>query len=429
MALSENNDEEPQDQKWLAGTVDRLNREFSDYFTIDTLEHYVRDSYEELAGKAAVLTHVPTFVERFAFDRLRALAKTTKAPLALSPDVLFVCQRNDAASQMAAALFNRATGGRAHARSAGRQPASEMADAAVSAMQEIGIDMRGTFPKPVTSEVEEASDIIVTLDSHDDVVVLEGKHFEAWDLPHPTGGDIESFRVLRDEISQRVDDLIARFVPNLSRRPRSSLDLDLNELRLALSNMTRRVVEMAERLGSALLDGDLRALKKIIEEDEIIDAMDLELTTHLFELIALRQPVARDLRAILAAHDTSLHLERVADCLVDAATVAVHFGLPLPEALSDMANRVAESTDMAMNAMQEGDADRAHEVEAKVEALEDVRRQLFIGLIDDGFTSDRSAALAADQASMALKRAGEHSLDIAEQALFAVKGERLELGR
>ncbi len=175
-----------QHQHLLTETVGRLEREFSKHFTTDTLEHYVQDSYEELASKAQVLAHVPAFVERFAVDRLRALAKTSHEPVAISPDVLFVCERNDAASQMAATLFNRATGGRAYARSAGRKPAGQMAEAAISAMHEIGIEMRGNFPKPVTPEIEAASDIIVTMDAHDDVVVLEGKHFEAWELPHPS---------------------------------------------------------------------------------------------------------------------------------------------------------------------------------------------------------------------------------------------------
>jgi protein-tyrosine-phosphatase/phosphate uptake regulator len=418
-----------QHQTLLRGTVNRLEQEFSESFTTDTLEHYVHDSYQELASKADVLTHIPSFVERFAFDRLRALAKTTQDPVALSPDVLFVCERNDAASQIAAALFNRAAGGRAYARSAGRRPAGTMAETAISAMHEIGIDMLGHFPKPVTSEIETASDIIVTLDAHDDVVVIEGKHFEAWDLPHPSSGDLDSFRTLRDEIGQRVDDLIDRFVPAGVRRPRSAFDLDLQELHMALAKMARRVVELAHRLGSAVADNDHRALERIIEEDSAIDAMDLELTTHVFELIALRQPVARDLRAILAAHDTSLHLERIADCLVEAATIASQVEGTLPSAIADMANLVAESADMAMNALQAGNTEGACEVVGKVEKLRAVRRQLMVDLLDAGMTSVRATALAADEASIALKRAGEHALDISEQTLFSVKGQRVELGR
>jgi phosphate uptake regulator/protein-tyrosine-phosphatase len=418
-----------QHQQLLTETVGRLEREFSKYFTSDTLEHYVQDSYEELASKAEVLTHVPAFVERFAFDRLRALAKTSQDPVAISPDVLFVCERNDAASQMAATLFNRATGGRAKARSAGRKPAGRMAEAAVSAMQEIGIEMLGNFPKPVTPEIEAASDIIVTMDVHDDVAVLEGKHFEAWELPHPSTDDIDSFRTLRNEIDDRVRDLIDRLVPNGVRKPRSAFDLDLKELRLALSLMTRRVVELAQRLGPAVLESDSLALQAIIEEDAAINTMDSELTTHVFELIALRQPVARDLRAILAVHDTSLHLERIADCLVDTATTALAEDLTLPSELAEMSDRVAKATELSIDALQEGSVERAREVVQQVEVLEQIRRQLLEQLMDSGGSADRKTALAADQASIALKRAGGHALDIAEQTLFAVKGERVELNR
>ncbi len=418
-----------QHQELLRQTVGRLESEFSKHFTTDTLEHYVQDSYQELASKAQVLTHIPSFVERFAFDRLRALAKTSEDPVAISPDVLFVCERNDAASQMAAAFFNRSTGGRANARSAGRQPAGQMAEAAISAMHEIGIDLLGSFPKPVTPEIEAASDIIVTMDAHDDVVVLDGKHFEAWELPHPSTDDLDSFRTLRDEIDDRVRDLIDRLVPNGVRKPRSAFDLDLKELRLALTLMTRRVVELAQRLGPAVLESDTLALKAIIDEDNVIDAMDAELTTHVFELIALRQPVARDLRAILAIYDTSLHLERIADCLVDAATAALGVGVVLPSELSEMSDRVAESAELAIHALREGSVEEAYQVATQVRIVDQTRRQLLEKLMDSGASVDRKAALAADHASIALKRAAEHALDIAELTLFAVKGERIELNR
>ncbi|MFW2380682.1 MAG: PhoU domain-containing protein [Acidimicrobiales bacterium] len=416
-------------QQRLRETVDRLGREFSDQFTVDTLEHYVQDSYSELARKSRALTRLPEFVERFAFDRLRALAKTTEEPAALSPDVLFVCQRNDGASQMAAALFNRASGGRAFAQSAGREPADKMAAVVVAVMHEIGIEMSGQFPKPVTPEIEAASDIIITMDAHDDVAVVEGKHFEAWRLSHPVTGDIESFRSLRDEISERIDELIARIIPTGVRTGSVSFNLDLNELHSALSKMTRRVVELAQRLGPAVLDSDRLALEMLIEDDAAVDAMDAELTSHVFELIALRQPDTRDLRAILSVHDTSLHLERIADCVVDAALAALGEGVRLPEAVGEMASRVAESTDLAMEVFQEGTIDRAHEVEQQVKVLEGERQQLLLELMDSSTTTDRSSALGADQAALALKRAGEHALDIVEQALFAATGQRSELGR
>jgi phosphate uptake regulator len=304
-----------------------------------------------------------------------------------------------------------------------------MAEAAISAMHEIGIDLLGSFPKPVTPEIEAASDIIVTMDAHDDVVVLDGKHFEAWELPHPSTDDLDSFRTLRDEIDERVRDLIDRLVPNGVRKPRSAFDLDLKELRLALTLMTRRVVELAQRLGPAVLESDTLALKAIIDEDNVIDAMDAELTTHVFELIALRQPVARDLRAILAIYDTSLHLERIADCLVDAATAALGVGVVLPSELSEMSDRVAESAELAIHALREGSVEEAYQVATQVRIVDQTRRQLLEKLMDSGASVDRKAALAADHASIALKRAAEHALDIAELTLFAVKGERIELNR
>lgn len=189
--------------------VNRFEGEFGAYFTRDTLEHLVSDTYEDFAARSKVKVHLPSFVERTARQRLRALAKHEGHLTDHPPIVLFVCQRNDAASQMAAALFNEATGGRAEAMSAGASPAAALLDEASHALYEVGIDLLGEHPKPLTREVEAGADVIVTIDAHDDIDVLDDKEYHAWRLPPPSDGGIESYRAMRDELSGRVDELVA----------------------------------------------------------------------------------------------------------------------------------------------------------------------------------------------------------------------------
>ncbi len=81
---------EAQHSLLLHGIVRRLESEFGDEFTHETIEHYVEDSYQHLASRAKVLTHIPTFVDRFSRQRLRSLAKNRGTIDDHPPVVLFV---------------------------------------------------------------------------------------------------------------------------------------------------------------------------------------------------------------------------------------------------------------------------------------------------------------------------------------------------
>jgi protein-tyrosine-phosphatase len=198
----------------LKAIANRLEGEFGVLFTRDTLQHYVDDSYAQLSDKATVQTHLPAFVERFAVQRLKALTKINGTNTQGPVDVLFICERNDALSQMAAALFNAAVGDRAHAQSAGTAPAGELLEEATLAMHEIDLDLVDAFPKPLSHEIEQASDLIVTLDAHDDIEILDGKQYRAWRLTDRRADGLDGYRATRDELNEMTDALIAEMLPS-----------------------------------------------------------------------------------------------------------------------------------------------------------------------------------------------------------------------
>lgn len=182
----------------------RLSREFGAHFTEDSVRHFVDDTYRTMERHTGVRTFLPVFVERFARDRLRAVAKL-RGDLDHPPVVLFVCERDDAASQMAAALFTDVAGDEAVAWSAGAVPAGDLLEEAVEVLHEEGVDVLGAFPKPLTPEIEAAADVIVTLDAHDDVEIVGGVHeYRAWALPRPEERGLDGYRELREELHRRV---------------------------------------------------------------------------------------------------------------------------------------------------------------------------------------------------------------------------------
>jgi arsenate reductase (thioredoxin) len=119
--------------------------------------------------------------------------------------VLFVCVQNAGRSQLAQALFERRGG---EARSAGSQPADELHQAVVEALEEVGIDVAGRKPNALTEEDVEWADLVVTMGCGDACPVLPGKHYVDWNLPDPVGLCLEEVRELREVIDARVAELL-----------------------------------------------------------------------------------------------------------------------------------------------------------------------------------------------------------------------------
>jgi arsenate reductase (thioredoxin) len=118
--------------------------------------------------------------------------------------VLFVCVANAGRSQIAQALYERRGG---EARSAGSQPASELHEAVVEALEEVGIDVSGRIPRALERDDVEWADLVVTMGCGDACPVLPGKEYLDWNLPDPAGLCLEEVRELRGVIEQRVSSL------------------------------------------------------------------------------------------------------------------------------------------------------------------------------------------------------------------------------
>jgi arsenate reductase len=160
-----------------------------------------------------VTTFLPVLTERFAKDRLTALARAEGVIVSHIPEVLFVCVHNAGRSQMAAALLDHHAAGRVHVRSAGSAPADRVNPAVAAALAEIDLDISKEFPQPLTDEVARAADVIVTMGCGDACPVYPGKRYLDWQLPDPAGKPLEEVRPIRDEIDRRVQALLAELVP------------------------------------------------------------------------------------------------------------------------------------------------------------------------------------------------------------------------
>jgi arsenate reductase len=123
--------------------------------------------------------------------------------------VLFVCVHNAGRSQISQALFNRDAGVAHEARSAGSEPADRVHPEVIAVMDELGIDLRGETPKPLTRELAQWADIVVTMGCGDACPYIPGKRYLDWALEDPKGQSIHAVRTTRDEIARRVERLLA----------------------------------------------------------------------------------------------------------------------------------------------------------------------------------------------------------------------------
>jgi arsenate reductase (thioredoxin) len=194
----------------LGQAAKNLRTHFAGTFSPETVELFLSSSYEQFANRARLTHFLPLMAERFARQRLTALARIEGKRDDGVPIVLFLCVHNAGRSQMALGWFDRLAGGRAIGWSGGSAPAGEINPAVVEAMAEVGISIAGEFPKPWTDEILRAADVVVTMGCGDACPVFPGKRYEDWELDDPAGRSLPEIRPIRDEIGDRVRGLLAR---------------------------------------------------------------------------------------------------------------------------------------------------------------------------------------------------------------------------
>ena len=197
----------------LHRAAERLAHQFSGMVSEETVERVVFESYTALARTAAVSTHLPSLAEKFARDRLTALAQSRGYIAKPVPEVLYVCVQNSGRSQMAAALTRHLAGDRIHVRSAGSQPGAGILPSVVTVLAELGIDVSEEFPKPLTDDVVRAADAVVTMGCGDACPLYPGKRYLDWELADPADLTLDGVRAVRDDVRMRVEHLLSELIP------------------------------------------------------------------------------------------------------------------------------------------------------------------------------------------------------------------------
>lgn len=185
-----------------------LSYRFSSTFGAETVSRYVADSYRLLSRRARVHSQLSSLTARYSADRLDALASARGLVLRGTPEVLFVCVQNAGRSQLAAAYLRHLAGPAVHVRTAGSEPAGEVDPRIIETLAEVGVPLTDEYPKPLTDEVVQAADYIITMSCGEACPVYPGRRYMDWDLADPLSLDDAGLRGVRDRVRELVEDLL-----------------------------------------------------------------------------------------------------------------------------------------------------------------------------------------------------------------------------
>jgi phosphate transport system protein len=198
-----------------------------------------------------------------------------------------------------------------------------------------------------------------------------------------------------------------------------------------LVTMTHEVQEAVARSTQALLTADAEIAERVISDDAAIDAARERVEHKSFELLALQQPVARDLRMLVAALRMVADLERMGDLSVHVAKVA-RLRVPLvavPQEMVPTIERMAIVAETMVGRVAGIIADRdvegARQMEEDDEEMDQLRRSSFRLMLDDSWPHGVEPAVDLALLGRYYERIADHAVSLARRVVYLVTGETI----
>jgi phosphate transport system protein len=209
-------------------------------------------------------------------------------------------------------------------------------------------------------------------------------------------------------------------------------DEELKELKEKLLEMASRAEEQIGRAVRSLKDRQQALACEVLEKEEAINRLDIEIDDMALRLLALRQPMAADLRFITSAMKIGSDLERIGDLAVNIAERTLELlKLPQLKPLIDIPRMASLAQGMvrdALNAFVNGDADLAKNVCQRDDQVDQLNVQIFRELLtfmmEDASTIPRAVDLIL--VGRHLERIADHATNIGEDVIYMVKGKTIK---
>ena len=196
-----------------------------------------------------------------------------------------------------------------------------------------------------------------------------------------------------------------------------------------LVDMTHEVQVAVRRATKALLTADAEIAEKVISDDAALDAARERVEEQSFELLALQQPVASDLRMLVAALRMVADLERMGDLSVHVAKVArlrvpqVAVPVELVPTIERMATVAENMVGTVAGIIAERDVDGARALEEDDEEMDSLRRSSFRLMLDDSWPHGVEPAVDIALLGRYYERIADHAVSLARRVVYLVTGE------
>jgi len=202
------------------------------------------------------------------------------------------------------------------------------------------------------------------------------------------------------------------------------LDNDLNRLRDRVLVLGGEAETAIERAMHSLMERDSNLAREVLEHDDTIDEMEVEIDRQCIDIIALRQPAARDLRFVFSVAKMTPVLERIADHACNIARAAINLNdepeLERNRELQQMADHAASMLRAALDAFTLIDAHAAREIIKRDWEINELYNRVFRDLIGKMVTEPQTATRDARLLFVAkhLERVGDYVKDICELTVY-----------
>jgi phosphate transport system protein len=211
---------------------------------------------------------------------------------------------------------------------------------------------------------------------------------------------------------------------------RKTFDEQLSELKSDVIRMAALVGESVGAGTRALLDGDLGVVQQVLANDDTIDALEHDLEMRVYELIARQQPMAVDLRTLLAVQRILHELELTGDLMVTVAKTARRmYPSELPPRIRGLLERMGDQAirqlHLAVDAFAEGNQALAAALPDMDDVMDDLQKELFRAIFTT-LTPDEPGLQCAVQLALIgryYERVADHAVTIGVWTGFVVTGE------
>ncbi|MEP6483381.1 MAG: phosphate signaling complex protein PhoU [Rudaea sp.] len=210
-----------------------------------------------------------------------------------------------------------------------------------------------------------------------------------------------------------------------------SFDDELTQLNSAIARMGQLSQTQLAGAIDALLLRDTTVAAHVVKSDFEVDELERDVDARAVRVLALRQPIARDLRQVLAALRIGIEFERICDFAANIAKRAIALDAHSPD---EWINELAELAQLALKlladvvqAFRDQDSEKALDVWAHDEQLDDMYTGIYRRLIDFMTAEPKRVAVGAHLLFIAknIERIGDHATNIAESVYYLVTGEPL----